>query len=93
MSGDERASRRDRGRERWGEGPFIPSLGQRLASPLDLSASLVALAFWAATLTPTLLPRTSLIQGALTGGLTIIGYGLCGLALRLFRLQRSKTGF
>ena len=84
---------RQRGEDRWGSPPRIPRLRDRLFAPLDLSAALLALSFWAASLTPTLLPRTAFIHGALTGGLTIIGYGLSGILMRLFRLQRSKTGF
>ena len=73
--------------------PERPGLGARLESLPDWGAAGVALAFWAASLTPTLLPRSTTIQGGLTGVLTLVGYGLAGLVLRLFRLQRHATGW
>ena len=83
--------RPDRGR--FGAGAEVPRFGDRISSAPDLSARLLAMTFWAASLTPTLLPRSAMIQGALTGGLTVIGYGLCRLLLGAFRLQCEHTGF
>lgn len=71
----------------------VPKLGDRLVARLDWGAYGVALVFWAASLTPTLLPRTAFVQGGLTAILTLIGYGLGGLALRVFRFQRRRTNW
>ena len=73
--------------------PERPRLGARLEARPDWAAAGIALAFWAASLTPTLLPRSVSVQGGLTGVLIAIGYGLGGLILRVLRLQRERTGF
>lgn len=69
--------------------PASRRLGERLVAPPDPWAGVLALMFWAASLTPTLLPRSTLIQGALTGVLTVVGYGIGGLAVGALRAIRA----
>ena len=83
-----------RQRGRWAASvPTRPHLGERLVAWPDYSAFAVAMVFWLVSLTPTLLPRTALVQAVLSSIITLIGYGIGGLVLRLFRLQRHWTGW
>src|SRR5262245_11682617 len=54
----------------------------RFASPTGLGAGL---AFWFASLTPTLVPRGWIVQGVTSGACLAIGYGIGALAERAVR--------
>ena len=53
-------------------------LSHRVVSSLPRTALclLIAAAFFAASLTPSLMPRGPVVQGALAGSVAIIGYGI-----------------
>lgn len=57
----------------------LPDWTKRIASNLSFAGVLVGAIFFALSLTPSLLPRTALIQGVLSGCLFAVGYALGAL--------------
>ena len=52
------------------------SLLHRLTTPLSAAGLLLGALFWVGALTPSLIPRTGLLQGAIAGLCFAVGYGL-----------------
>ena len=68
-----------------GEGEGTPSVPKVFSRQFSLPGLAVALLFFAVSLAPSLLPRTGLFQGVVSGITTVIGYGLGALGAWLWR--------
>lgn len=63
----------------------LDALRRGVWSRLTLGGSIGAVVFWAMSLVPTLMPRTAVTQGAMSGLCLAIGYGLGTLAASILR--------
>ena len=76
-----------------GATPTRRSFGQAMLGVPDLGAAAIGLVFLVESLRPSLLPRPPVVQGVLTALSLLIGYGIAGLVLLVFRAQRKRTGW
>lgn len=68
-----------------GHGPTVERAGPLTRPVISGSGILIGSVFFAASLTPSLVPRDTLVQGLLGGAVFAVGYGLVIAALALWR--------